>query len=307
MKPSLKTSISSLELSNPTVLASGILGNTGEALLRVAKAGAGAVTTKSVSLEPRKGHNNPTVIELEHGFINAMGLPNPGVEKFLKEIEIYKNSSVSKKVLIIASIVGDRISDYVEVALKLGKIPHALELNISCPNVETGLIFGRDPLNASELVKEVKANTELPVIVKLTPNADKLIEIAEEVEKAGADAISAINTLGPGMVIDIEAGKPVLSNKFGGLSGEVIKPIAVRCIYEIAQNVKIPVIGIGGISDGKDAAEFLMAGASAVGIGTAVKAHGISVFKKVCSELSEFMQRKRFKNIEELRGIALRG
>lgn len=300
MKPNLETKIAGIKLKNPTILAAGVLGNTAESLNRVASSGAGAVTTKSITLNPKKGHSNPTVLELEKGFVNAMGLPNPGADKFVQELEKVKG------VPVIVSVVGSSIEEYVKVAEKLSKYADMLELNVSCPNVKTGMIFGSEPGSCSELVRKIKKVSKIPVSVKLTPNTTNLIEVAKAVEKAGADCITAINTVGPGMVIDIETGKTILSNKYGGISGEMVKPIAVRCVYEIAQNTKLPIIGTGGISTGKDAAEMLMAGASAVGIGTAVKNSGIKVFRKICSELEQFMLRKKYKSIKELVGLALK-
>lgn len=303
MEVSLETKIAGITLRNPTILAAGILGSTGKSLKKVAQAGAGAVTTKSISLEPRKGHKNPTVLQLEDGIINAVGLSNPGVDNFLEEIEVAKQGNVP----VIANVVGSKIEDYVKVVEKLGNLPDMIELNISCPNVQTGMAFGKDPKSASELTKKVKEVSQVPVIVKLTPNADKLIEVAKEVENAGADCISAVNTLGPGMVIDVETATPVLSNKVGGISGNLIKPIALRCVYKIASSVKLPIIGIGGISSGNDAAAMLMVGASAVGIGSAIEQYGLEVFKKVCKELEEFMIRKKYKSTKTLKGLASRG
>jgi len=297
----LSVEIAGIKLKNPTILAAGILGTTGESLKRVARAGAGAVTTKSIGLVPREGHPNPTVHETYKGLLNCMGLPNPGAENFLEELKVAKEGGVP----VIASIFGFNTKEFVEVAKIISRgNPDMIELNISCPNVEKGMIFGKDPKLAVEVTRNVKKVVDVPVIVKLTPNTDKLIEVAKAVEKAGADAISAVNTFGPGMVIDIETATPVLSNVTGGLSGPAIKPLALKHVYELSDEVKIPIIGMGGIVTGEDAIEFLMAGASAVGIGTGIMYEGLEVFKKVCDGLRDFMLRKNYNSLSEIIGLA---
>lgn len=299
----LETEIAGIKLKNPTVLASGVLGTTGHSLIRIANEGAGAVTTKSLGLKSKGGHKNPTIVELGGGsMLNAMGLPNPGVEDYIDELVEAKKCGVP----IIASVFGETADDFADAAKRIEAAkPDMVELNISCPNVGTkGTLFGKDPDAATEVTKKVKAAVNIPVIVKLTPNADKIIEVAKAVEKAGADAITAINTVGPGMVIDIETATPVLSNKIGGLSGAAIRTLAIKHVFDISENVKIPIIGLGGISNGQDAIEMIMAGASAVGIGTAVYYQGIDVFKQISKEIEEFMLRKSFKSIEELVGVS---
>jgi len=295
----LETVIAGVKLENPTVLAAGVLGNTGEILKRVALNGAGAVTTKTIGLKPRKGNKNPTVVDLGDVFFNAMGLPNPGADAFVDELRIAKEGGKP----VISSIFGKDANEFAEVAKILSKAePDLFELNISCPNVESGAAFGCDPKAAASIVKKVKEVTDIPMSVKLTPNTHLLVQVATEVEKAGADVITAINTVGPGMVIDVETGVPVLANKFGGMSGRFIKPIALKCVYDIGKAVKIPIIGIGGVYSGQDAAEMIMAGASAVGIGTAVKDQYLDVFKKVCDELENILDRKKLKSMKELVG-----
>ena len=298
----LETRVAGIKLKNPTVLASGVLGTTGPSLRRIAEEGAGAVTTKSLGTVPREGHKNPTVVELGEGSIlNAMGLPNPGVGNYFEELSEAKKGGVP----VIASVFGGTADEFAEVAAKIEEAgPDMIELNVSCPNVGKGTLFGKDPVSAAEVTKKVKAAVKVPVTVKLTPNADRVVEVAKAVEEAGADAITAINSVGPGMAIDIETNLPILSNRVGGLSGAAIRPIAVKHVFDIYENVKIPIIGLGGISNGQDAIEMLMAGASAVGIGTAVYYQGIDVFKKVSKEIEEFMTRKSFKSIKELVGLA---
>jgi dihydroorotate dehydrogenase (NAD+) catalytic subunit len=301
----LSTKICGIKLENPTVLASGILGTTGASLVNVANNGAGAVTSKSIGLEERKGHPNPVLVEWENGFVNAVGLSGSGVDNFIEEIKFAVQNSKSP---IIASIFASNINEFGKVAKEISKAkPHFIEANISCPNVEAefGKPFATDPDVSASVTKIIKRNTSIPLIVKLSPNVPNISIIAEAVHKAGADAINAINTIGPGMVIDVDIRKPILSNKVGGVSGPAIKPVAVRCIYDCYKAVKgkIPVIGTGGVTYGKDAVEMMMAGASAVSIGTGVYYRGIDVFKKVSFELEEFMEEKGYSSLKEIIGV----
>lgn len=301
----LETVLAGVKLQNPTVLASGILGVTGASIVRVAKEnGAGAVTTKSVSLKERKGHPTPVLISYEHGLLNAIGLSNPGIDEFIPEIEYaVKNAGVP----VIASIFGSKVTEFGEIAKRISAAnPSIIEVNIACPNVddEFGRPFAYDPGIAGVVTRIVKKNTKIPVFVKLSANVSNIGEIAKAVEESGADGITAINTVGPGMAINIEARKPILSNKSGGMSGPGIKPIAIKAVYDIYNSVKIPIIGTGGISTGRDAIEIIMAGASAVGVGSAVYYRGPGVFSKICSEMQEFMDKEGFSSIKEMRGIA---
>lgn len=275
------------QLKNPLVLASGILGNSKELLERVHENGCGLVTMKSIGPEPRDGHNNPTVIDLGQGMINAVGLPSPGYLNMENEW----NELGDRNFPVIASVYGGSVDEYRLVAEFVSqKKPDFIEINISCPNSEKhGMIFGVNPQSSFEVVSAVKKSINVPLIVKLTPQALDIAGIAKTCEDAGADAICAINTVGPGMVIDIESRIPVLAFKKGGLSGPMIKPIAVRCVYDIYKAVKIPVIGLGGVSTGEDAIEMMMAGASLVGIGTAVRYRGIDVFDKVNTEINSWL------------------
>jgi dihydroorotate dehydrogenase (NAD+) catalytic subunit len=304
-KISLKIKLKGRIFKNPLILSSGILGTRAELLARVAKAGAGGVTTKSCGLKPREGHENPTVLAWEHGLINAVGISNPGVEEEIKEIGKLRKL-ISPEIKIIASFFGETVEEFVKVAkiLSLAQ-PEFLERNISCPNTESelGLPIAYFPEETYKLTRLVKKRINIPLIVKLSPNVSNIKKIAKAAEEGGADAISAINTL-TGMVIDIDAAKPILNNKFGGVSGPAIKPIAVRCIYEIFQTVKIPIIGIGGVTFGKDALEMIMAGASLVGIGSAIFYRGINVFKKIEKEIKDFMESNNYKTLTSLKGIA---
>jgi dihydroorotate dehydrogenase (NAD+) catalytic subunit len=291
---------------NPLVLASGILGTEARLMQRVALAGAGAITSKSCCFEPRAGYENPTVLAWENGLINAVGLTNPGVDKEISELKILRKI-LPGKVWIIASIFGATINEITLVAKKITEAkPDFIELNISCPHVDPTVkgAFYNNAEACQRLVRAVKKVTDIPIIVKLSPNVSDIGAIAQAAEAGGAEAISAINTLGPGMIIDIETGKPVLHNKIGGLSGPAIKPISVRCIFDIYKAVKIPIIGMGGVTNGRDAIEMVMAGATVVGIGSAIYYRGISVFTKILNEMQEFMADHKIKSLNEIRGIA---
>lgn len=291
-----------MKLQNPTILASGFLGVAPLTMKRVEKSGAGAVTTKSISAIERQGHNNPTVVANEHFMLNAVGLSTAGADHFPEEWDELQ----IMKIPVIVSIYGDSIDAFVEAAKKICKfdIP-ALELDMSCPNVSKGgLEFCTSEETAYELVSRVKQVAgNVPVIAKLGPATHLLVEVAKACEKAGASGICAINTM-PGMVIDIEARKPVLHFKSGGISGCALKPIAVNCVYKIYKNVKIPICGTGGITTGRDAIEMIMAGATTIGIGTATYYRGVDAFKKICKEMSDWMKKNGYKNLEEIRGIA---
>jgi len=297
----LAIKIASLNLGNPTILASGVMDEDAESMKRVFTCGAGAVVTKSIGLKPRGGYPNPTVIELEHGILNAMGLPNPGIREFGEEIKKLKRS----KVPIISSVFGSNTGEFVELAEKMQSYgADAIELNMSCPHAKGyGLEIGSDPKLVKEISYNVKKTVDNPVFVKISPNLMNIVEIAKSAEKGNADGIVAINTI-KAMKIDLELKTPVLSNKIGGYSGKAIKPIGVRCVYEISKNVDIPVIGCGGITTGEDALEYIMAGASAVQIGSAIYYRGIDVFKKICKEMKNWMQDHGYKNLTDLVGVA---
>jgi len=268
---------------------------------RIFNSGAGAVVTKSIGLKPREGYENPTVIELEHGILNAMGLPNPGIKEFQPEIKKLKKLNIP----VIGSVFGSNKKEFVELCKKMQNYGvGALELNMSCPHAKGyGLETGSDPKTVKEITTAVKKATKIPVFVKLSPNLTNIIEIAKSAEKGKADAIVAINTV-KAMKIDLELEIPTLSNKIGGYSGKAIKPIGVRCVYEISTNVKIPVIGAGGITTGEDALEYIMAGASAVQIGSGIYYRGVDIFKKINSEIEKWMKKHDYKNISNLIGVA---
>jgi dihydroorotate dehydrogenase (NAD+) catalytic subunit len=299
----LSTSFAGLELPNPTILASGILGYSSESFSRVVKAGAGAVVTKSVGIAPRVGYPNPTIAQSRSGLINAMGLPNPGIETYVEEI---KFSKTILAVPLIVSIFGYTSEEYAAVskrAIEAGA--DAVELNVSCPHVkQTGAEIGQNPKLLSEIVENVKAKINKPVIVKLSPNVTDITLLAKASIEAGADALTVINTL-KAIAIDIETQQPILSNVKGGLSGEAVKPVALRCVYDIAEQYKVPIIGCGGVSNWHDAVEFFLAGASAVQIGTAV-ADNVEIFGAVTKGVESYLRRKHYANVKEIVGLAHR-
>lgn len=299
MTPDISTSVGPIHLQRPTLLASGILGISLEVFARLYKEGAGALVTKSLSKEPWEGYPNPTVVGMKSGYLNAVGLSNPGAAYFAKMIS--PNSTVP----IIVSLVGSVPEDFVFMIKQFeGVKVLAYELNLSCPHVEkVGLEVGDDPNLVRKIVGEVKKNSKVPVIAKVGLGSSDYLETVRASSEAGADAITAINTV-RAMAIDVETGRPVLSHKIGGLSGTPIKPIAVRCVYEIASKFGVPVMGCGGVSSWEDAVEFILAGASAVQVGSALAERWTGVFSEINSGISRYMERKGFQKIGDMVGIA---
>jgi len=299
----LTTSLAGLKLANPTILASGIMGLSAESLSNIVMGGAGAIVTKSIGLKPRKGYTNPTIVQVDCGLINAMGLPNPGIKEFINELRQTKDFSVP----IVVSVYGFSAEEYALVTKKaVDAGAEAVELNVSCPHVEeTGSEIGQNPEILAKVVKKVKTSVEKPVLVKLSPNITNITENAEAAANAGADALTAINTV-KAMAIDTETTMPILSNKTGGLSGPAIKPIAVRCVYEIYECTKLPIIGCGGITNWRDAVEFLLAGATAIQIGTAIAEKGPNIFKDITYGINTYLKRKGFKSVKEIVGLSHR-
>lgn len=297
----LSVDLSGLRLRNPTMLAAGILDETGKSMAAVARAGAGAVVTKSVGKTARPGHPNPCVVELSFGLLNAMGLPNPGASAFGQEMAEAKKAGVP----IVGSVFGASAAEFAELCKLMARHgADAIELNLSCPHAEGyGAEIGSDPDAVEEICRKSKKGLGIPVLAKLTPNTSSISELALAAQKGGADAIVAINTL-KGMSISPEARMPVLANRFGGLSGPAIRPVGVRCVYEIFETVKVQVVGVGGVSSARDALEYIMAGASAVQIGTAVWSEGLDVFGKVTGGLVKFMAENGFDTVKEMVGIA---
>ncbi len=299
----LQTKLSSLRLNNPTLLASGFLDVSGKLMLRVAGSGAGGVVTKSIAPKPNPGYVNPTVFEVEGGLINAMGLPNPGVNEFLKEMEILRPARIP----VIASVYGKNPDEFAAVAVKLQEAgATAIELNLSCPHAQKLIEFSQDSHLAGEVTGAVKSAVGIPVFAKIAQETSDLLGIADAVLGAGADGITAINTI-RSTSIDITIRKPVLSNVYGGLSGKAIKPIAVRCVYEIAKQYHCPIMGVGGVYDWKDAVEFILAGASAVQIGTAITYRGLKVFNEVSEGIKQYMETNGFRSVRDMVGLATDG
>ncbi len=303
----LSVDLCGVQLPNPTVLASGILGLSHGVLARVGRSGAGAVTTKSCSLKPRPGYHNPTVLDWGPGLINAVGLSNPGVEVMVEEIRAAKKQLAPLGVPIIASIFADTMYDFGPTARFIADgEPDLIEVNISCPNLDDQYLqmFAADPYVAGQVTRRVKRETDIPVLVKLSPNVTDIVKIAKAVVEAGADGITAINSLGPGLILDIETGHPVLAHGTGGVSGPAIRPIAVRCVRDICQAVDVPVVATGGVTTGRDVVEMLMVGATAVSIGSAVHFRGLEVFRETCEELADFMERHGHDDLAALRESA---
>lgn len=300
---SLSVNIKTLRLKNPTILASGILGLDSASLKKVVRGGAGAVTMKSLTSQPRKGHNNPILVEVvEGGFLNAVGYANKGIDHGIKEF-----GSWDEKTPLIGSIVATGAGEFAMLAEKIQQVPiSALEIVLSCPHTPGfGLMAGQGSPEATEkITKAVRKKTKLPLIVKLSPSVPGVGEVAKAAESAGADAVNMGNTLGPGMKIDIEREQPILDFKFGGMSGPAIKPIMILSIYDIYQSVKIPIIATGGITTGEDAIEAIMAGATAVEIGTGIYYRGVSIFNKACKEIENWMKEHNYKKITDLKGLA---
>ncbi len=301
-KPSLAVELCGAKMHNPLVLASGIWGLTGGNLVRAAKDGAGAVTSKSCSREPRKGYGNPAIVEWDNAMLNAVGLSNPGVQEMKEEV---KYAVERAGVPIIASAFGHTFEDYAFVCEKLAEArPALIEIDISCPHhMPGGKIekpFACVPADAAKVTEAAKnACGKIPLVVKLSPNVSDVAEVAKAVEGAGADAICAINTL-KAMVIDVEARRPVLANKVGGLSGPAIFPVALRAVYDVRRAVEIPIIGTGGVTTGKDAVAMLMAGANAVGVGSAI-AFRDNVFRRIAEEMEIFMRENGYSKISEMK------
>ena len=299
----LSLSLCGVKLANPTILASGFLGVSPFTLERVGRCGAGAVTMKSVGPRPWPGYPNPTVVANKEFMLNAVGLPTAGY----KNIEPEWEGMRKLKIPFIASLYGTSLEEYAEVAADFAaRKPPLIELDLSCPHAKKGgHQFATNLDLARKLVEKVKAVTgrRVPVFAKLSPNCPNIGEIAAACEAAGADGITAINTASA-MAIDIEAKCPVLYNKRGGLSGPALKPIAVKCVYDVYEKVHIPIIATGGISTGRDAVELLMAGGTGLGIGTAIYLRGIDCFEKICGEMEAWMKENGYTKVKQLTGAA---
>lgn len=294
----LSVNIAGLKMKNPVIAASGTFGFGREYSEFFDLSLLGGIAVKGLTLEPRRGNKPPRVAETAAGMLNSVGLQNPGVHRFIEaEIPFLRGYDVA----IIANASGSTLSDYVAMVEILSDADiDCIELNMSCPNVtHGGMAFGSTARGMSEVVAAVREKCRKPLMVKLTPNVTDVTEIARAAEAAGADSLSLINTI-LGMVIDTETRRPVLGNIMGGLSGPAVKPIAVRMVYQVSKAVNIPVVGMGGISCGKDAVEFMLAGASAVMIGTAGFVDP-GVWIRSSDEINEYMKRHDFVNVTALR------
>ncbi len=302
-EPDLQVDLGGLLLDNPITVASGTFGYGREYEDYIDITQLGAVIVTGTTLEPRVGNPPPRVAETASGMLNAIGLENPGVKVFLTDHLPYLRN---KNVRVIANIAGNTVEEYAQLAALMENFDGigAIELNISCPNVEKGgLQFGTSPKMVQDVVKAVKNETSLPIIPKLSPNVSDIVEIAVAAEEAGAHALSMINTL-MGMAIDIDLQRPVLGNVFGGLSGPAIKPVALRMVYQVYQAVNIPILGGGGIMDYKDAIEFILAGARAISIGTANFVHPM-ITQEILAGIKGYLLEKE-SSLAELVGKAVK-
>ncbi len=295
----LELNISELKLNSPLILASGILGVSYSTMKRLVNAGVGAITTKSIGPKPRKGYKNPSIIEVYPGtFLNSVGLGNPGIDNFITEITEIKKF----KFPLIVSVFGDSIESYISVALKAERAgADAIEINISCPHAEVSSI-GIDKNLTFSIVKSMKEELKVPLFVKLNPNVTNLGEIALAAQNGGADAVVAINTLAA-MKVDINTKRPILSHGSGGLSGNAIHPIAVKMVYDLYKLLEIPIIGCGGASNWEDVIEFILVGASAVQIGTALY-QGVEIITSIINGLKKFLTDNDYSSISQLKGLA---
>jgi len=295
------------KLKNPLFLPSGIINEVADHKLAV-DAGAGCVILKSMTVEPREGNPIPRVVKYEYGILNSVGLRNPGLEAGKKQIKEFLKKT---KTPVIISVFATNLKDFKKMVSAMSALkPFAIEINLSCPNVESefGEMIGNKAKQSYEVIKGVKKPAgKIPLIAKLTPNVDSISDIAKACEQAGADAISAINTVAPSMIIDIYKRRPILGMKKGGLSGPGIRPVAVAKIYEIYEAVKIPILGMGGVEKWQDAVELMMAGATLVGVGSAVYLRGYKIYQEILSGLKIFLKEQKITNIRKLIGLAHNG
>lgn len=294
-----------VEFSNPLVMPSGILQEV-SAHYQAEKNGLGGITTKSMTMEPREGNPMPRVIKYDQGILNSVGLRNPGITKGVDEWGKFIKAT---KIPVICSVFAVKVADFVHLAVEVEKIkPQMIELNLSCPNTvdELGESLGMGVESTAAAVKAVRKalKKETKILAKLSPNVTNIGEVAKAAEAEGADGITAINTVGPGMVIDIKRKKPMLGNIVGGVSGPGIKPVAVRCVWEIYNSVKCPILGTGGVETARDVIEMMLAGASLVGVGSAWYRHGFGIYATIKTDLVKYMKENKLKSLTELIGGA---
>ena len=278
------------------------MGISAASLQAVSRSGAGLVTTKSLTLHSRPGHPGPVTEPCAGGLLNAMGLCNPGIIEGVQEARDYLSQADSGQGLIV-SLFGTSPEEFSRLARHCESLKSGfLELNLSCPNVfdEFGTPLAASAPKVGEIIRAVKDSTDLPVIAKLSPNVTDILPIAGAAEEAGADALCLVNTLGPGLAIDINTSRPVLSNRYGGLSGGCVKPVALRLVHLVSREVSLPVIGMGGVSTWEDAVEMIIAGASLVGIGTAIMDRGMEVFTEVNNGVAAFLEQRNYTGIKEI-------
>ncbi|WP_136525052.1 dihydroorotate dehydrogenase [Geomonas ferrireducens] len=299
-RPDMSVAIAGIEMRNPVMTASGTFGYGAEFADYLNLESIGAMITKGLSLKPKAGNPTPRIVETSGGMLNAIGLQNVGIDAFIdQKLPYLKNVNTP----VIANLYGNTLEEYGEVASRLDGLAGVagIEVNISCPNVKQGgIVFGTDPRAAQEVVSLVKKNTSKPLIVKLSPNVTDVVVMAKACADAGADALSLINTL-TGMAIDLERRRPVLANVTGGLSGPAIKPVALRMVWQVAKAVSLPIIGIGGIMTGRDALEFMLAGATAVQVGTASFLDP-SAAQRIAREMEEYLVEHGIASVRSLIG-----
>lgn len=302
---SLAVKFLGIEFDNPLIMPSGILQEVA-AHYRAQENGLGGVTTKSMTMEPRIGNPMPRVVKFDHGILNSVGLRNPGIKKGVGE---WAKFITETKIPVICSVFAVSVKDFVYLALEAEKIkPALIELNLSCPNTvdELGQPLGMGVDSTAAAVKAVRKalKKSTKILAKLSPNVNNIGEVAKAAESSGADAISAINTVGPGMVIDIRRKKPSLGNIVGGVSGPGIRPVAVRCVWDIYNSVKCPILGMGGVETANDVVEMILAGATLVGVGSAWYRHGFGIYNEIKADLLKYMAENKVKKLEELVGGA---
>lgn len=302
-KPDLSVEVAGIKLRNPVMTASGTFGYGKEFADYLDLEKIGAIITKGLSIRPKAGNPTPRIVETPGGMLNAIGLQNVGIDNFIQEKLPFLRTVNTP---VIVNLYGNTLEEYGELAEKLDKLPEVagLEVNISCPNVKQGgIVFGTDPKAAYEVVNLVRESTIKPLIVKLSPNVTNVVEMANACVDAGADALSLINTL-TGMAIDLKKRRPILANMTGGLSGPAIKPVALRMVWQVAQAVKVPIIGIGGIMTATDALEFMLAGATAVQVGTA-NFLDPSAAQTIAEGMETYLEENGIADVKELIGALI--
>lgn len=303
----MEVEIAGLVLRSPLMVASGVLGSSVSMIRAVSTIpSVGAVVTKTVTHSPRTGYENPTVVDLGYGFLNAMGLPNPGYSDYRVELEQIRRDL---EIPLIVSIGPSNEKEAEDMAKELDSVSDGFEVNLSCPHVEKlGLEVGSDVSRVRSIVKAVRGSTGKPVLVKISPNVTDFVELARNAVEAGADAVTAINTV-RGMAIDVNAMRPVLANLYGGLSGKAIHPVAVRIVFELYEKIKTPIVGCGGVYDWKDAVELILAGATALQVGSAIgqSQRGLKVFNDIEEGVRRFLVSKGFNSVKQLTGLAHSG